>query len=107
MLFGLLRNLVIIIFVLLSSPVLAGTPAGHPDDWNDAYDDKFRKYSERYFGPHFDWKWFKAQSIVESSLNYRAMSSSGAQGLMQILPSPFGRRIMLPSMMNAMPSLSR
>jgi len=57
--------------------------------WSSEYDDHFRKYSKRYFGPNFDWRWFKAQAITESHLNPTAISSAGAQGLMQILPTTF------------------
>ena len=39
------------------------------DKWTDEYDRHFRKYSKRYFGPLFDWHWFKAQAIAESNLN--------------------------------------
>lgn len=60
------------------------------DNWRSDYDALFKKYSARFFGPHFDWRWFKAQAIVESSLNHRAMSSSGAVGLMQLLPTTYG-----------------
>ncbi len=53
------------------------------------YDEYFRKYSRRYFGPYFDWRWFKAQAIAESGLDPQARSHMGALGLMQILPSTF------------------
>jgi len=58
--------------------------------WTDKYDRHFKKYSKRYFGPLFDWHWFKAQAIAESGLNNKAKSHMGAVGLMQILPSTFG-----------------
>lgn len=57
--------------------------------WTKEYDPYFQKYSKRYFGPNFDWKWFKAQSIAESGLNPQAVSVTGARGLMQILPSTY------------------
>ncbi len=53
------------------------------------YDDTFKKYSKRYFGPGYDWKLFKAQSIAESSLSPEAISPVGARGLMQLMPSTF------------------
>lgn len=53
------------------------------------YDDTFRKYSKRYFGPGFDWKIFKAQGLAESSLTEDAQSAVGAKGLMQLMPSTF------------------
>jgi membrane-bound lytic murein transglycosylase F len=59
------------------------------DHWPEDYDHHFRKYAKRYFGPHFDWRWFKAQGIAESGLNPRSRSSAGARGIMQILPSTY------------------
>jgi soluble lytic murein transglycosylase-like protein len=56
---------------------------------SDRYDDAFRKYAKRYFGPAFDWRVFKAQSITESNLNPRAVSWVGARGLMQLMPSTY------------------
>ncbi len=53
------------------------------------YDHYFRKYSKRYFGPHLDWRWFKAQAIIESNLRTTAHSSRGARGIMQIVPATF------------------
>jgi membrane-bound lytic murein transglycosylase F len=58
-------------------------------DWPDRYDVHFRKYAKHYFGPNFDWQWFKAQAIAESGLNPQAKSKSGAHGIMQILPSTY------------------
>lgn len=57
--------------------------------WSDKYDEHFRKYTKRYFGPHYDWHWFKSQAIVESNLKPDVKSHRGAIGLMQILPSTF------------------
>jgi len=53
------------------------------------YDDTFKKYSKRFFGPGYDWKLFKAQSIAESGLTPDALSPVGARGLMQLMPSTF------------------
>ena len=58
-------------------------------DWTDKYDQHFRKYAKHYFGPGFDWRWFKAQAIAESGLKADARSKSGARGIMQILPSTY------------------
>ena len=55
----------------------------------DRYDDTFRKYSKRFFGPAFEWRMFKAQALAESNLNPRARSRVGARGLMQLMPSTF------------------
>ncbi|MCH7760050.1 transglycosylase SLT domain-containing protein [candidate division TA06 bacterium] len=53
------------------------------------YDQYFSKYSKRFFGPHFDWKYFKAQAIAESRLEAKAKSRVGAVGVMQIMPKTF------------------
>lgn len=53
------------------------------------YDDTFRKYTKRQFGPGFDWTLFKAQAMAESDLNPNARSRVGARGLMQLMPSTF------------------
>ena len=53
------------------------------------YDETFRKYSKRYFGPGFDWQHFKAQSMAESNLDPNATSYVGARGLMQLMPSTY------------------
>ena len=55
----------------------------------DRYDDAFRKYTKRYFGPGFDWRLFKAQGMTESNLNPNAKSWVGARGVMQLMPSTF------------------
>lgn len=55
----------------------------------EAFDDTFRKYSKRYFGPTFDWKLFKAQGLAESNLDPKAKSRVGARGVMQLMPSTF------------------
>ncbi len=53
------------------------------------YDKYFSKYSKRYFGPGFDWHYFKAQAVAESSLQADARSRVGAEGVMQIMPRTF------------------
>jgi len=58
--------------------------------WTDKYDGYFKKYSKRYFGPQFNWRWFKAQGIAESNLESAVKSHVGAVGIMQIMPATFG-----------------
>ncbi len=53
------------------------------------YDDIFRKYSKRFFGPAFDWRLFKAQGMTESNLSQDAKSWVGARGVMQLMPSTY------------------
>ena len=53
------------------------------------YDDTFRKYSKRFFGPGYDWKIFKAQALAESNLSPAAHSWVGARGIMQLMPTTF------------------
>lgn len=54
------------------------------------FDDVFRKYTKRYFGMGYDWRFFKAQGMAESELNPTAKSWVGARGIMQLMPSTFG-----------------
>ena len=56
---------------------------------NTRYDAFFRKYSKRYFGIGFDWRYFKAQGMAESELSATARSNAGAHGVMQLMPSTF------------------
>ena len=55
----------------------------------DRYDDTFRKYSQRFFGPGYDWRIFKAQAMAESNIDMNAKSYVGARGIMQLMPSTF------------------
>jgi soluble lytic murein transglycosylase-like protein len=75
----------------------ASTAAGKIEDfpkvtskkWTSKYDQYFRKYTKRYFGVGFEWKWFKAQAIAESNLKARAQSWVNAKGIMQLMPKTF------------------
>lgn len=55
----------------------------------DRYDDTFRKYAQRFFGPGYDWRVFKAQAMAESNIDMNAKSWCGARGIMQLMPSTF------------------
>ena len=65
---------------------LLGRPPVEHRQWTNRFDPHFRKYSKRFFGVGFDWRWFKAQGIAESSLREDAQSWVGAKGIMQIMP---------------------
>ena len=49
---------------------------------DERYDDLFKKYGKRFFGPGFDWRLFKAQAMAESNLSPTARSHCGARGIM-------------------------
>ena len=68
----------------LASPLPVDDPSYHTH-----YDPLFRKYSRRWFGAAFDWRWWKAQGIAESDLIADAESWAGAKGVMQIMPATF------------------
>lgn len=55
----------------------------------ERYDPTFRKYSKRYFGVGFDWRYFKAQGMAESGLDPTARSPVGARGVMQLMPATY------------------
>ena len=82
-----------LLMLCLVAPLWAAGAKGvlpvHASKWSDEYDGHFRKYTKRYFGPHYDWHWFKSQAIVESNLKPTVTSHRGAVGLMQILPTTF------------------
>jgi soluble lytic murein transglycosylase-like protein len=73
------------------TPVMAGelSPLPPLEKWTAKYDVHFRKHSKHYFGPNFDWRWFKAQAIVESGLKPVARGRRGSRGIMQIKRSTF------------------
>jgi len=77
----------ILIFILVLIPVNA--QAFERYNRVTKYDKYFTKYTKRYFGPNFDWFYFKAQAIAESRLKAEAKSKVGARGIMQIMPKTF------------------
>lgn len=85
------RGLLLLALAAIPAVVLAAVaPPGVDDDhWSDKYDRYFRKYTKHYFGPHVDWRWFKAQGIAESGLDPGARGPAGGRGIMQVLPTTF------------------
>jgi soluble lytic murein transglycosylase-like protein len=57
----------------------------------ERYDELFRKYSKRFFGVGYDWRYFKAQGMAESNLDSAARSYVGARGIMQLMPTTFAQ----------------
>ena len=80
---------VLLVLALLVASAADAAQKSRVSDWTDKHDPHFRKYSKHYFGPNFDWRWFKAQAIAESGINTNARSKSGARGIMQIMPSTY------------------
>lgn len=82
----------ILLLIIFSNIVYAfdfsKIPINNPR-WTTKYDVYFNKYSKRYFGPGFDFKWFKAQGMAESALKADAESWVGAKGIMQVMPATF------------------
>ncbi|MFC1532778.1 transglycosylase SLT domain-containing protein [Thermodesulfobacteriota bacterium] len=77
-------------FFLIAPAVFGeGFPKVKSKHWTNKYDGYFRKYTKRYFGPGFNWKWFKSQAIAESNLDNDAKSWVNAKGIMQIIPRTF------------------
>ncbi len=89
-----IRALVLLGILLLSMEAAQAQPPATVvplavDSYSNDYDELFRHYSSRFFGPFVDWRWFKAQAVAESLLNEKAESPVGAQGLMQLMPSTY------------------
>jgi len=79
----------ILFFLLFSVLQSAHARPVEEDHWTNDFDHYFKKYTKRYFGPHFDWRWFKSQGIAESNLKVLAQSHVGAQGIMQLMPETY------------------
>lgn len=76
-------------FSVIALLLFGGATASMAETVTDRYDDTFRKYSKRFFGPGQDWRIFKAQAMAESNLSMTAKSWCGARGIMQLMPSTF------------------
>ena len=77
------------VLILSAFVVLGGTYRTSAGVVTDRYDDTFRKYAQRFFGPGYDWRLFKAQAMAESNIDMNAKSWVGARGIMQLMPSTF------------------
>lgn len=80
-----LRTSLILLLVALSAAVSTAEDLSQ----SARYDRFFVKYTERFFGPDFDWRYFKAQALAESSLRTDVRSVKGAAGIMQLMPRTF------------------
>ena len=79
---------VLLLMLLIQTPTAADGPYAHYNHFTE-YDRHFSKYSKRYFGAGFDWRYLKAQAIAESGLQADVRSRVGAVGLMQVMPRTF------------------
>lgn len=75
--------------LLIASVALAAGADARAETVTDRYDDTFRKYTKRFFGPGHDWRMFKAQAMAESNISMDAKSWVGARGIMQLMPGTF------------------
>lgn len=81
---------VLLLLLTSTAPALAQRVVpGRPTRDDARYDDLFRKYSKRFFGVGYDWRYFKAQGMAESNLDSAARSYVGARGIMQLMPSTY------------------
>ncbi|MFC1562732.1 transglycosylase SLT domain-containing protein [candidate division KSB1 bacterium] len=86
---GVLCTFALYFIISISTTVAQEFPKLESKHWTTKYDDHFRKYSKRFFGVGFDWRWFKAQAIAESGLKEDAKSWVNAKGIMQLMPRTF------------------
>lgn len=79
-----MKRTLLILFLVASGSICVSA-----ETVTDRYDDTFRKYAQRFFGPGYDWRVFKAQAMAESNIDMNAKSWVGARGIMQLMPSTF------------------
>jgi soluble lytic murein transglycosylase-like protein len=84
---GMRTFLLVILLLAMAAPAIAQRV---PRD-QERYDELFRKYSKRFFGVGYDWRYFKAQGMAESNLDSAARSYVGARGIMQLMPTTFAQ----------------
>jgi membrane-bound lytic murein transglycosylase MltF len=75
--------------LMIAFVMLMGSSYAKAETVTDRYDDTFRKYTQRFYGPGFDWRMFKAQAMAESNISMTAKSWVGARGIMQLMPATF------------------
>src|ERR687895_833149 len=83
-----MRAFIALTFFLMST---ASAGAQRIPREQERYDELFRKYSKRFFGVGYDWRYFKAQGMAESNLDSAVRSYVGARGIMQLMPSTFAQ----------------
>ena len=90
-----LRRLLVLVALIGAAPASAQSPVAALEraaqaradrKISERYDPVFRKYTKRYFGPAFDWRYFKAQGFAESGLKANAKSFVGARGALDDRP---------------------
>lgn len=78
---------ILLLIIMMGSPCQADPYAKY--NRIKKFDRYFSKYSKRFFGPGFNWHFFKAQAVAESGLEASVKSGVGAVGLMQVMPRTY------------------
>src|SRR5689334_10794937 len=89
------RCSLLVVFLSIAAPVHAqdatfGAAQSRASKAKARFDATFKKYSTRYFGVGFDWRYFKPQAMAERELDPPAGSNVGARRLMQLMPPTVG-----------------
>ena len=72
-------NVLVIALLLVQAAPSPREPYAHYNGFTE-FDRHFSMYSKRYFGPAFDWRYFKAQAIAESRLQETPSRKPGPSG---------------------------